>query len=80
MDEDVSSMKAAMVDAKLTLAELWLRYFALGGTGTLSELGDWFAGRPGAGFTDAQHDVVAHALNERFTELDRDSPVAYRRG
>jgi hypothetical protein len=62
MDEVVSFMKAAMVDAELTLPELWLRYFALGGTGTLSE-----------------HDVVAHALNERFTELDRDSPVAYRR-
>jgi hypothetical protein len=27
--------------------------------------------------TDHDHDVIAHALNERFSELGGDHPVAY---
>jgi hypothetical protein len=29
--------------------------------------------------TDADHDVIAHALNETFAERGRDHPMPYRR-
>jgi hypothetical protein len=29
--------------------------------------------------TTRDHDVIAHALNERFTELGKNHPVAYQR-
>ena len=61
--------------AGLTLEQLWLRYFALGGSRPALELE---AVLHGALLADAHdHDVLAHALNERFTELGGDHPVPY---
>jgi hypothetical protein len=52
--------------ARLTHGELWLRYFRLGGmsTGLQVEAFCYGALQPGA----HDHDVVAHALNERFDQ------------
>lgn len=62
--------------AGLTLEQLWLRYFALGGGQPPLELE---AVLHGALLAEAHdHDVLAHALNERFTELGGDHPVPYR--
>jgi len=53
-----------------------MRYFALGGiTGPLQlEAVLYGALVP----DDHEHDQIAHALNERFTELGRNHPVPYR--
>jgi len=61
--------------AGLTLEQLWLRYFALGGCQPTLELEAVLHGALLAGAHD--HDVLAHALNERFTELGGDHPVPY---
>jgi hypothetical protein len=62
-------------DADLSHPELWLRYFELGGmsTGLQLEAVLYGALRP----SDHDHDLIAHALNERFTELGGDHPVPY---
>jgi hypothetical protein len=61
--------------AKLTHGELWLRYFELGGMSTGFDVGAFVCG---IGEPDAhEHDVIAHALNERFSELGGDHPVPY---
>jgi hypothetical protein len=62
-------------DAGLSHAELWLRYFALGGMSTALQLEAFLYGalRP----TSHDHDVIAHALNERFVELGGNHPVPY---
>ena len=62
-------------DAELSHGELWLRYFGLGGMSTELELEGFLYGalQPSA----HDHDVLALALNERFTELGGDHPVAY---
>jgi hypothetical protein len=62
-------------EAGLSQGELWLRYFELGGMSTGFELEAFLFGvlLP----TDHDHDVIAHALNERFSELGGDHPVAY---
>jgi hypothetical protein len=59
----------------LSHGELWLRYFELGGMSTGFELEAFLFGviTP----SDHEHDVIAHALNERFTELGGNHPVAY---
>lgn len=62
-------------DAGLTHGELWLRYFELGGMSTALEVEAFCYGALRA--SDHDHDVVAHALNERFAELGGDHPVAY---
>jgi hypothetical protein len=62
-------------DADLTHGELWLRYFELGGMSTGLQLEAFLCGAllP----TRHDHDVIAHALNERFVELGGNHPVPY---
>jgi len=61
--------------ADVTVDELWLRYFALGGTATYADLGALLRGEHE--FNVGQHDVLVHALNERFVELEMDRRVPY---
>ncbi len=65
----------ARQDAGLTQLELWLRYFGLGGMTPALEVEAILCGALAA--TEGDHDVIAHALNERFTELGRNHPVPY---
>jgi hypothetical protein len=61
--------------AGLSHRELWLRYFELGGMSTGFELEAFLFGVLAP--SDHDHDVIAHALNERFVELGGNHPVAY---
>ncbi len=65
----------ARQDAGLSHGDLWMRYFELGGMSTALQLEGFLYGalRP----TANDHDVVAHAINERFVELGGNHPVAY---
>ena len=69
------SLDLARQDAGLSQHELWVRYFALGGMTPALELEAVCHGAiiP----TAVDHDRIAHALNERFTELGRNHPVPY---
>jgi hypothetical protein len=69
------TLDRARIDAGLSHGELWLRYFELGGMSTSIDLEAFLYGALIPSRHD--HDVVAHALNERFTELGRNHPVAY---
>jgi hypothetical protein len=62
-------------EAGLSHSELWLRYFELGGMSTGFELEAYLSGALVPSPFD--RDVIAHALNERFTELGADHPVSY---
>lgn len=62
-------------DAGLSETDLWLRYFGLGGMRTPVEVDSYLRGM--ALPSDRDHDVLAQALNERFSELDRNHPVSY---
>ena len=74
-DQPVDHLNTARLDADLSHAELWLRYFALGGMSSAVELEAYLYGALQASPHD--HDVIAHALNERFVELGGDHPVPY---
>ena len=59
----------------MPLAELWFRYFALGGMSTALEVDAFLYGALVA--TDQDRDVLAVAVNERFSELGGDHPIPY---
>lgn len=65
----------ARQDAQLSHGELWLRYFELGGMSTNFELEAFLYGALEPSPHD--HDVIAHALNERFVEMGGNHPVPY---
>jgi hypothetical protein len=79
MNEDGRSaldvLDAYRQEAGLSHAELWLRYFELGGMSTGFDLEAFLYGALVP--SDRDHDVIAQALNERFTELGGDHPVPY---
>jgi hypothetical protein len=62
-------------DAELTRGELWLRYFELGGMSTALQVEAYLYGALQPTIHD--HDVIAHALNERFVEMGGNHPVPY---
>ena len=72
------ALELARQDADLTNAELWFRVFELGGMSSSLEVDAYLHGalEPSA----HEYDVLAHALNERFTELGGDHPVPYSDG
>ena len=69
-------LETARRDLGLTHAELWFRYFELGGMSTALEVEAYIYGA----LTPSDHDgdLIAVALNERFAELGRDHPIPYR--
>jgi hypothetical protein len=74
-EESPDVLDRARRSAGLSHGELWLRYFELGGMSSALELQAFLYGalKP----TPHDHDVVAHALNERFVELGGNHPVPY---
>ncbi|MGY1754539.1 PP2C family protein-serine/threonine phosphatase [Blastococcus sp. SYSU D01042] len=77
MTEEVqrSALAAGYGRAELTLEQLWMRYFALGGTADLTDVDGYLHGL--AGLPANQHDLLAHAVNERLDELFTRHRVPY---
>ena len=75
MVEPVDVLERARQDVGLSLDELWLRYFALGGMSTALEVEAFLYGALVAIAHD--RDIIAVALNERYAELGGDHPIAY---
>lgn len=74
-DRAVNELDTFRQEAGLSHGELWFRYFELGGMSTGLELEAFLYGvlLP----SSHNHDVIAHAINERFVELGKNHPVAY---
>ncbi|PRC45917.1 hypothetical protein C6A85_92745, partial [Mycobacterium sp. ITM-2017-0098] len=53
--------------ADISVDDLWLRYFSLGGDAGRFELDAYLNGA--IALPPSQHDVVAHAINERLNEI-----------
>jgi hypothetical protein len=63
-------------EAGLSVADLWLRYFALGGVETPRRLESYLVGE--LDLESSQYDVLAHALNERLVEIGKSDNCPYR--
>lgn len=60
----------------MTPAELWIRYYAVGGDATELEVDAYALGLLSP--DDYEHNLIAQALNEFFLDRDEDHPVHYR--
>jgi hypothetical protein len=60
----------------LTLSGLWLRYLALGGTASPARVAAYTRGVVSPG--TYQHNMIAQALNDHFTDQGGDHPVGYQ--
>jgi hypothetical protein len=71
----IDVLEQARRDVGLSIPDLWMRYFALGGMSTTFEMEAILYGA----LVPLTHDrdVLAVALNERFTELGGDHPIPY---
>jgi hypothetical protein len=68
-------LEAARVQAGLSVSELWMAYFALGGSETAGVLRAFLDADVDPGLVD--FDVLVQALNEKFMDLGGDHPVPY---
>ena len=75
MPERLDVLEQARRDTGLDVGELWFRYFALGGMSTALEVEAVLFGARIATLHD--RDLLAVALNERFSELGGDHPIPY---
>lgn len=75
MSELAGRLNRAREDAGLTISEMWLRYFALGGMASPDELEAYLHGALDP--TAQEHNLIVHTINERFMESGRDHPVPY---
>jgi hypothetical protein len=75
MSDRSTTLQQARNQAGLTVDELWLRYFGLGGLSTPLEVDAVLHGALTP--SDFDYDILAHAINERFLELGGDHPVPY---
>lgn len=62
---------------RMSILAVWIGYFSVGGNGSLSDVDNWIRGVHAPSLQD--HDLLAQALNDRFTEAGLDHPVAYSR-
>ena len=69
-------LEAARVQACMELSEVWLAYFALGGMESPRAVQAILGGSLDPSRTD--YDLLAQALNERFSDRGGDHPVPYR--
>ncbi len=60
---------------RMSMLSVWIGYFSVGGNGSLSDVDNWITGVNAPSFRE--HDLLAQALNDRFTEAGLDHPVAY---
>ncbi len=71
----VDALDRARTDAQLTHGELFLRYFELGGMSSALQVEAFCYGALEP--SDHDHDIIAHAINERFSEFGQNHPIAY---
>jgi hypothetical protein len=78
MQRPSDALEASCREAGLSLGELWLRYFELGGMSAGFELEAFLQGLQVPSVYD--HDVIALAINERLVELGGRAAMPYLQG
>lgn len=75
-DEDQRGLADAYAGTQLSLEDIWLRYFALGGDAGKVEIEAYLSGL--MPLASLQHNILAHAINERLDELGPPPRAPYR--
>jgi hypothetical protein len=72
--ESTASLQRGFRLTGLTVSELWIAAWGIGGEFHRSDIEDITAGERPA--TPSEHNILAAALNDYFTEHDQNHPVA----
>ena len=75
-DEDRVRLVKAYEGSRMTLGQLWLAYFALGGSAGRYEVEAYLSGL--MPLSAHEHNVLAQAINERLAELPPPPRAPYR--
>ena len=75
MADNADILERARIDVGITVAELWVEYFGLGGMATALEIDAYLNGALVATIED--RDLLAVALNERYAANGDDHPLPY---
>lgn len=75
MPDQLDVLEQARREVGLSIPDLWMRYFALGGMRTALELEAILFSALVADLHD--RDVMTVAINERFAEMGGDHPIPY---
>jgi hypothetical protein len=75
MSCDAAVLEEARAELGLSVRDLWLDYFALGGAAEPSAVRAFLRGD--ATPSDRDYDLLALALNETYLERGQDHPVPY---
>jgi hypothetical protein len=75
MDDVIDPLEKARRALQMSLSDLWWRYFSIGGMSTELEVEAILYQALVPSETD--RDLLAVALNERFSELGGDHPIPY---
>lgn len=59
----------------VSMMELWVGYFALGGHLDASDLASYL--RADRDVTNTEHNIVAHVLNEFYSDRGQNRPLTY---
>ena len=78
--EETTMRQPRLEDARqrlgLSYMDLWIDYFALGGNLDADQVAHHLRGdRP---VSDSDHNILAHALNERFQDRAENNPMPYK--
>jgi len=72
-----AAIRDGLEQSRWTVVELWRATLGISGSLTPQEVADLTSGqRPSSPF---QHDILASALNDHFTDIGGDHPVPYWR-
>lgn len=69
------ALEAARDMLGLSLLDLWVDYVGIGGSLNEEGVNAALSGRSSLSVLD--HDLLVHALNERFVDRDENHPLAY---
>ena len=75
MPDQLDILEQARREVGLSIPDLWMRYFALGGMSTALEVEAILFNALVADVHD--RDVLTVAINERFAEIGGDHPIPY---
>jgi hypothetical protein len=75
-EEAQANLVKAFAASQLSIEELWLRYFALGGEAGSYEIEAYLTGLMQV--SAHQHNILAQAINERLAELPPPPRATYR--
>jgi hypothetical protein len=73
---DVAALRQALTELNVTVSQLWITYFSVGGNRDAAHIARYLAG-DGDGADPVDHDHIIDALNDLFFDRGLDHPLSY---